>query len=116
MKLQELKKELQKKLTEIKDKISEVEMIMKKQETPSKSLKDKISELKNVQEDILLQYDQLEAMEEEETPDYSDLEKNIYKNLEAFDAAFSKAGSIMKESKFKTRDRSVDYKNPPATK
>jgi hypothetical protein len=115
MEQEKFKKELEKKLSDIKEKIGEVKSILDKEKTPSKLLKDIFNQLKEVQEDLLAQYDQLEAMKNQQSEGYSKLEKNIFKNLESFDTTFSKAGSIMKESKFQARNHSVDFKNPPGT-
>ena len=116
MEQEKLKKDLEKKLIDIKEKVGEVELILNKQETPSKVLRDILNQLKETQEKLLLQYNQLEAMNKDEMEGYTKLEKNIYSNLESFDSTFSKAGSFMKQSKFESRNRSVDFKNPPGTK
>jgi hypothetical protein len=45
-----------------------------------------------------------------------ELEKNIYKSFDSFESAYSKAGSLLKQRKFSTRDRSVDFNNPLGNK
>ena len=114
MQLKELKTRLEKKLIEIKQKIEEVQHGIDEADAPSPELEDTLIQLKAIQEDLILQYDQLVAIEEEGEK-YNELEKNIWTNLESFDSRFSEAGSIMKSSKFKSRGRSVDFKNPSGT-
>ena len=114
MHLKELKTRLEKKLIEIKQKIEEVQHGIDEEDAPSPELEDSLIQLKAIQEDLILQNDQLVALEEEGEK-YNELEKNIWTNLESFDSRFSEAGSIMKSSKFKSRGRSVDFKNPPGT-
>ncbi len=117
MKLQELKRNLEIRLADVKEKIAEVEKALQKQEHPSEALKDVHRHLKKLYEDIILQYDQLDAMETEEHYENTDMEKNVYANLESFDAAFTKAGSLIGDREFNTRSRShsVDFKNPHRT-
>lgn len=115
MHIQELKAKLEKRLTDIKQKIQEVQNGIDENDAPSVELEDILVKLKALEEDLVLQHDQLEAMEEEGEK-FDKLEKNIWSNIESFDATFSDAGAIMKPSKFKSRDRSVDFKNPTGTK
>lgn len=115
MHIQELKAELEKRLTDIKIKIEEVQNGIDEQDAPSPELDDILIRLKAIQEDLILQYDQLSALEEEGEK-FDELEKNIWSNLESFDSKFSDAGSMMKSTKFQSRGRSVDFKNPPGTK
>lgn len=111
----ELKAELEKRLSDIKQKIEEVQHGIDEEDAPSVELEDILVKLKALQEDLILQHDQLVAMEEE-GEEFEKLEKNIWSNIKSFDSAFSDAGAIIKPSKFKSRDRSVDFKNPTGTK
>ena len=115
MQSKELKAELEKRLKDIKQKIQEVQNGIDEEDAPSPELDDILLKLKAIQKDLILQHDQLVALEEEGEK-FNELEKNIWSNLESFDSRFSDAGSIMKSSKFKNRGRSVDFKNPPGTK
>ncbi|MFW5756516.1 MAG: hypothetical protein ACOCWD_05575 [Tangfeifania sp.] len=115
MQAKELKAELEKRLTDIKQKIQEVQNGIDEEDAPSVELEDILIRLKALQEDLILQHDQLVAMEEE-GEEFNELERNIWTNIDSFDTAFSEAGGLIKPSKFKSRDRSVDFKNPTGTK
>ncbi len=117
MKLNELKKNLESRLVDVKQKMEDVENALQNQEHPSETLKDVHLHLKKLYEEIILQYDQIDAMETEEYLDETNLQKNVYANLESFDAAFSEAGTLIGDREFKTRSRShsVDFKNPHRT-
>jgi DNA repair exonuclease SbcCD ATPase subunit len=115
MKIQELKEELENRLTDIKLNIREIQNGIDEKEAPTEELEDVLVKLKALQEDLILQHDQLVALETEGEK-LNVLERNIWTNLETFDATFSKAGAIMKPGKFKNRERSVDFKNPTGTK
>jgi chromosome segregation ATPase len=115
MRIEELKTELEKKIAEIKQKIEEIQHGIEEEDAPSPELEDTLVQLKAIQEDLILQYDQLVALEEEGEK-YNELERNIWTNLESFDSKFSNAGSIMKGSKFRDRNRTIDFKNPQDTK
>lgn len=115
MSIQELKIELEKKLTAIELKIKQIQTELDESDAPSVELEDILLRLKTIQEKLILQHDQLVAMETEGEK-FNELEKNIWTNLETFDSKFSDAGSMMKGSKFKSRERSVDFKNPLGNK
>mgnify|MGYP006311688357 CR=1 FL=1 len=115
MHLEELKTELEKRLTDIKQKIQEVQNGVDESDAPSVQLEDMLTKLKDLQEDLILQHDQLVAMEEEGEK-FDKLEKNIWSNIHSFDSTFKDAGAIIKPSKFQSRNRSVDFNNPPGTK
>lgn len=114
MRIEELKAELEKKLAQIKQKIEEVQHGIDEEDVPSPELEDTLIQLKAIHEDLILQYDQLASLENEGEK-YNELERNIWTNLESFDSKFSNAGSIMKGSKFRKRDRHIDFKNPQDT-
>jgi hypothetical protein len=111
----ELKTELEKRLTDIKQKTQEVQNGIDEADAPSVELEDILIKLKALQEDLILQHDQLVAMDEEGEK-FQKLEKNIWRNIKSFDSAFSDAGGIIKPGKFKSRSRSVDFNNPTGTK
>lgn len=114
MRIEKLKAELEKKLAEIKQKIEEIQHGIDEEDAPSPELEDTLVQLKAIQEDLILQHDQLVALQEEGEK-FNELEKNIWTNLESFDSKFSNAGSIMKSSKFRSRGRTIDFKNPQGT-
>lgn len=103
------------KLTDIKQKTEEIQHGIDEEDALSPELEDTLVQLKAIQEDLVLQYDQLFALEEKGEK-YNELKRNIWTNLETFDSKFSNAGSIMKSGKFKSRGRTIDFKNPQDTK
>lgn len=116
MELQELKASLKEKLVEVEEKLNEVEKALKEEDKPSDALKDIHEKLKAKKDDIILQYDQIEAMETSDEVRLPELEKNIYNSLESFNTAYTKAGAFLEQNKFRNRDRSIDFKNPQDTK
>jgi chromosome segregation ATPase len=116
MTLQELKSELDRRLVDIKEKVQELENFINERNIASTELKDARDKLRKLQRDIVREYNELGSLKEEDKKRFNQLEKNIFSNLETFNEAFMKAGSLVKQSKFASRDRSVDFKNPPGTK
>ncbi len=116
MTLKELKTNLETRIVEVDQKIHEVEEVLRKQKNPSEPLQDVLRQLKLRRDDIILEYDQIAAMQTEDEVRMPELEKNIYTNLEVFDSVFEKAGSMYEGSRFRNRDRDVDFKNPLRTK
>ena len=116
MELEELKRNLEKSLIDIKRKMNEIDALIQKQEVPVESLKDAHDRLKTLYDEIVLQYDQIDAMKAGEEVRMSEMGKNIYKSLESFDAVYKSAGSLFEGNEFGKRDHSVDFKNPFGTK
>ena len=116
MELQELKASLKQRLAEVEEKLNEVEKELKKEDDPSDALKDIQEQLKAKKDEIILQYDQIEAMDTADEVRMPELEKNIYNSLESFDTAYSKAGALFEKNRFRNRNRSIDFKNPQDTK
>ena len=116
MELQELKSRLKERLAEVEEKLNEVEKSLKEEDKPSDTLKDIHEQLKAKKDDIIIQYDQIEAMKTADEVRLPELEKNIYNSLKSFDTAYNKAGAFIEENKFRNRSRSVDFKNPQDTK
>jgi len=116
MKLQELKTSLEKRIVEIDEKIHEIEEYLRNQKKPSPVLQDTVRQLRTKRNEIVLEYDQLAAMDTEDEVRMPELQKSIYANLEAFDSVFSKAGSLYEGSRFRNRGRDIDFKDPMRTK
>ena len=116
MELKELKQKLEKELIDIKQKMQEIEELLEKQKLPSETMQDARQHLKMLYDDIVLQYDQIDAMEVSDEVRMAELEKNIYNSLESFDSTYKKAGALFEEDEFGHRDRSVDFKNPSGTR
>lgn len=116
MELQELKASLKQRLAEVEEKLNEVEKKLKNDDNPSAELKDIHENLKAKKDDIILQYDQIEAMETADEVRMPELKKNIYNSLESFDTAYNKAGALLEKNRFRNRNRSIDFKNPQDTK
>lgn len=71
--------------------------------------------LESIRNNIMIQYEKIDQ-NETEGESFPKLRKNIYRNFDSFDEAFSKAGSLVKPTKFKTRERSVNFNNPYGNK
>jgi uncharacterized coiled-coil DUF342 family protein len=116
MKQQELKSEISKKLDDVNEKIQELKKRSDKKLAKNIELQDIMNQLESIRGNILKQYQAIKDIKNEEDVKLPELEKNIYKSFNSFKSAFTKAGSLMKQSKFSSRNRSVDFNNPLGTK
>ena len=55
-------------------------------------------------------------MEEEEQERLNKIETSVYQSAKTFDTAFKKSGGTMNSTRFKKRERSVDFNNPGGTR
>ena len=110
---EKFKAEINRKLSEANAKIVDLrrESDIHKSSDVKKDLSGILRHLEAVRNNLMLQYEKIDKMEKEHDK-FPELRKNIYRNFDSFDEAFSLAGSIVKPSKFRTRERSVDFKNP----
>jgi superoxide dismutase len=116
MKQQELKSEISKKLDDVNEKIQELKKSSDKKLAKNIELQDIMNQLESIRGNILMQYHAIKDIKNEEDVKLPELEKNIYKSFNSFESAYTKAGSLMKQSKFSSRNRSVDFNNPLGTK
>jgi chaperonin cofactor prefoldin len=116
MKQQELKKEITQKLNEVNEKIQELKNISKRDTGSNKKIQDVLQELESIKGNILIYYHTIGDLKTIDEVKMPELEKNIYKSFDSFESAYSKAGSLLKQRKFSTRDRSVDFNNPLGNK
>lgn len=116
MKYKELKTDIIKKLEDLNEKIQELKNSQDTKLAKEPELQDIMNQLETIRGKILMQYHAIMNTQNEEDMKLPELEKNIYKSFNSFESAYSKAGSLMKQSKFSSRNRSVDFKNPPGTK
>jgi len=118
MELEELKRNLEKSLIDIKAKMQEIDALLHKQDAPKASLKDAHQQLKTLHDEIVLQYDQVDAMEvgEEKQEKVDEIEKDIYSSLETFNNIYRRAGSLFPDDDISHRDRYIDYNNPVGTR
>lgn len=116
MKPEELKKNVEERLIDIKKKMKEIDALLQKHDVPRSSLIDAHRKLKTWHDEIILQYDQIDAMKTSEQKKVDEVEKNIYNSLESFDSVYKRAGALFEENEFTTRNRSVDFNNPTGTK
>jgi len=112
---EELKTNLKQRLTEVEQKLKEIKEARDRQEKPSGPLNDAIEKLKAKKDDLTLQYDQIAAMETEDEVRLPELQKNIYNSLSSFDSAYTKAGALVEDERFRTRNRNIDFKSPENT-
>ena len=110
---EKFKAEINRKLSEVNAKIVDLRRTSQAKESPEvkKDLSGILRHLESVRNNIMLQYEKIDQTEKEREK-FPELKKNIYRNFDSFEEAFSQAGSIVKPSKFRTRERSVDFKNP----
>lgn len=113
---EKFKAEINKKLSEANAKIVDLRR-SNVNESPEikKDLSGILRHLESVRNNIMLQYEKIDQMGNKHDK-FPELKKNIYRNFESFEEAFSQAGSIVKPSRFRTRERSVDFKNPLGNK
>ena len=110
---EKFKAEINKKLSEANAKIIDLRRRSNVNENTKikRDLSGILRHLEAVRNNIMLQYEKIDQMENKHDK-FPELKKNIYRNFDSFEEAFSQAGSIVKPSKFRTRERSVDFKNP----
>lgn len=116
MELEELKRKLEKSLFDIKEKMNEIDALLHKQDAPMESLKDAHSQLKTLHDEIIQQYNQIDAMEAEDEEKVDEIEEDIYSSLESFNAIYRKAGALFEKNEFFHRDHYTDYNNPIDTR
>lgn len=112
MKTDELKIELSKKLADVNARIIELKERLDELNDQSIALQDVIVELESIRDNILVQFNEIETTDSSDTTRMPQLEKNIYSSFSSFEESFSKAGSLTRSSRLRSRDRSVDFKNP----
>ena len=59
-------------------------------------MKSVIAEMEKVRDSIYLQYEQLNKTREDNEPELSEIEKNIFERIRTFDNAFKKSGGIFR--------------------
>jgi hypothetical protein len=116
MKYKELKSDIIKKLDDVNEKIQELNNSQDTNLAKKTELQDIINQLETIRGKILMQYHSIMNTKNEEDSKLPELEKNIYNSFTSFESAYSKAGSLLQQSKFSKRNRSVDYKNPHGAK
>jgi chromosome segregation ATPase len=116
MKTHELKIELSKKLADVNSRIITLKERKDDLDEQSLTLKELIVELETIRDNILVQFNEIETADDTDASRMPVLEKNIYKSFSSFEESFSKAGSLMKPTQFRQRERNVDFKNPLGTK
>lgn len=116
MKTHDLKIELSKKLADVNSRIITLKDKRDDLIEESEYLQELIVELESIRDNILVQFDEIETSDESSSHRMPELEKNIYKSFNSFEESYSKAGSLTRPSKFRQRERSVDFKNPLDTK
>ncbi len=114
---QEFKLEINRKINEVNAKIADVRKRYASTESSEvqNELLSILNHLESTRNNLILQYERIDKLGSTEK-EFSELEKDIYTNLETFDSAFSKAGTIVKSRKFGTREHSTDFNNPLGNK
>ncbi|QGY42943.1 hypothetical protein GM418_04500 [Maribellus comscasis] len=110
---EKFKTEINQKLSEANAKI--VDLRRRSKEKGNTDVKKDLSvilrHLESVRNNIMLQYEKIDKTQKKQD-EFPELKKNIYRSFDSFEEAFSQAGSLVKPSKFRTRERSVDFNNP----
>ncbi len=116
MKQHVLRKEIMQKLNDVNEKIVELKNISPKELETNKNLQEVLQQLESIRRKIKVQYQTIENLEHAESMNISDLQKNPAKSLDSFEIAYANSVSLMKQRKFSTRKRSVDFNNPLGNK
>ena len=116
MKQQELKKEITQKLDNVNEKIQELKKISNREIGNNEKMEEILQQMESIKENILEQYDTIENLKQSDNKDFSDIQKKLSKSFDSFEIAYSNSGSLMKQRKFSTRSRSVDFNNPLGNK
>jgi TolA-binding protein len=116
MKQHVLRKEIMQKLNDVNEKIVELKNISPKELETNKNLQEVLQQLESIRKKIKVQYQTIENLEHAESMNISDLQKNPAKSLDSFEIAYANSVSLMKQRKFSTRKRSVDFNNPLGNK
>ena len=115
MKLQELKTELERRIADVDSKIKEVENARKSDTKNKDVLQDIENRLKAKRDEIILEYDQISAMEKEDKTTYPKLRSSVQGHLSSFDSIYSRAGNLIGDDSYGRRNRSIDFKDPLGT-
>jgi DNA repair exonuclease SbcCD ATPase subunit len=116
MKQHVLRKEIMQKLNDVNEKIVELKNISPKELETNKNLQEVLQQLESIRRKIKVQYQTIENLEHAESMNISDLQKNLAKSFDSFEIAYANSVSLMKQRKFSTRKRSVDFNNPLGNK
>lgn len=112
MKQQELRKEITKKLDDVNEKIQELKKISNRETGSNEKMEEVLQQLESIKRNILVQYHNIENLKQSENKEISEIQKKLSKSFDSFEIAYSNSGSLMKNRKFSTRSRSVDFNNP----
>ncbi len=112
---EKFKAEINRKLSEVNAKIMDLKKHAGENAEIKKDLSVILKHLELIRNNIILEYEKIDQMKKENV-EYPELQKNIYSNFNSFEEAFTKAGSIFKSEKFRSRERSVDFNNPTGNK
>lgn len=112
MKQQELRKEITQKLDDVNEKIQELKKISNRETGNNEKMEEVLQQLESIKGNILVQYHTIENLKQSERKEISDIQKKLSKSFDSFEIAYSNSGSLLKQRKFSTRSRSVDFNNP----
>lgn len=101
MQREELLRNTEKNITEINEKIQQLKQMLPvdagndlRQKTDSA-----IRQLEDIRDRVQERYEELRKSDERKDLDFSEMEKNIYNGVEAFDEAFTRAGGLFRKNK-----------------
>ncbi len=86
-----IKREVKRKIDDIRSKFFEAHEQLEREENPSLELKNLIKELEDIQKKLDEKY---EGIKTQTDVNWSEIDKAIFKDINAFNSAFEKAGTL----------------------
>jgi Zn-dependent oligopeptidase len=114
MKVHELKAEINKRLSEINNKIKRLKTHLENEGQNTKMEK-LVAELESIRDDIIHQYNVINTLNTSTEQKMKGMEKKIFASIDSFNKAFNQAGGIFNSTRMKKRQHSTDFKNPGKT-
>ncbi len=115
MKAHDLKAEINKRLSEINGKISGLKKQLENDDRDT-DLEETIADLEAIRDDIIHQYNVINNLKLSAEEKLKDMEKKIFASIRSFDKAFNESGGLLKTTRMKNRQHSIDFNNPGNTK
>lgn len=115
MKANDLKAEINKRLSDINGKISRLRKELKNEES-NKDFEEVFADMEAIRDDIIHQYNVINTLKMNAEEKLKEMEKKIFTSIQSFDKAYNEAGGILKSPHMKNHRHSIDFKNPWNTK
>ncbi|WP_462281495.1 hypothetical protein [Salinivirga cyanobacteriivorans] len=92
---QKLKQNIKAKIDDINSKVLSIRERLSKEENPDDELQKLLLQLEKIQTELTEKFDTLEANPE---ADWDEFDKNIHQSMKSFNQAFTRAGTLFKNS------------------